>query len=164
MWASKVSRCSCVDIIINMFLKSTEKQLAAPASVLGLGLQLRSQCLIMKFRLDGTELHGRPHSSEPIQLVIFHAQHIKYRFQVLTAASMKMAVCWDVVPCGLVEFYRRFRGVARSIIALIMESASTSETSLNFYQTTRHNIPEDSHLHTRSCENLKSVFNVLCIN
>jgi hypothetical protein len=34
----------------------------------------------------------------------------------------------------------------RAIIALMMEAASTSETSVNFYQTTRRNIPEDSHL------------------
>jgi hypothetical protein len=34
------------------------------------------------------------------------------------------------------------------IIALKMEAASTSETSVNFYQTTRRNNPEDSHLHT----------------
>jgi hypothetical protein len=32
------------------------------------------------------------------------------RFKVLTAACMKMAVFWDVAPCGLVEVYRRFRG------------------------------------------------------
>jgi hypothetical protein len=32
-------------------------------------------------------------------------------------------------------------------IALIMEAASTSETSANFYQTTRRNNPEDSRLH-----------------
>jgi hypothetical protein len=31
-------------------------------------------------------------------------------------------------------------------IALMMEAASTSETSVNFYQTTRRNNPEDSHL------------------
>jgi hypothetical protein len=35
-----------------------------------------------------------------------------------------------------------------SIIALMMEEASTSETSLDFYQTTRCNIPEDSQLHS----------------
>jgi hypothetical protein len=29
--------------------------------------------------------------------------------QVLTAASMKMAVFWDVAPCGLVEIDRSFR-------------------------------------------------------
>jgi hypothetical protein len=28
---------------------------------------------------------------------------------------------------------------------LMMEAGSTSETSVNFYQTTRRNIPEDSH-------------------
>jgi hypothetical protein len=28
-------------------------------------------------------------------------------FQVLTTASMKMTVFWDVVPCSLVEVYRR---------------------------------------------------------
>jgi hypothetical protein len=38
----------------------------------------------------------------------------------------------------------------------MMEAASTSETSVNFYETTRRNNPEDSHLHTRCCENLKS--------
>jgi hypothetical protein len=30
------------------------------------------------------------------------------RFQVFTAASMKMTVFWDVAPCSLVEVYRRF--------------------------------------------------------
>jgi hypothetical protein len=34
-------------------------------------------------------------------------------------------------------------------IALMMEAASTSETSVNIYQTTRRNNPEDSHLHDR---------------
>jgi hypothetical protein len=37
----------------------------------------------------------------------------------------------------------------------MMEAVSTSKMSLNFYQTTRRNIPEDSHLHTRRRENLK---------
>jgi hypothetical protein len=32
---------------------------------------------------------------------------------------------------------------AHIIIALMMAAESTSEMSLNFYQTTRHNIPED---------------------
>jgi hypothetical protein len=38
----------------------------------------------------------------------------------------------------------------------MMEAASTSETSVNFYRATRRNNPEDSHLHTRRRENLKS--------
>jgi hypothetical protein len=32
------------------------------------------------------------------------------------------------------------------VIALMMEAASTSEMLVNFYHTTRRNIPEDSHL------------------
>jgi hypothetical protein len=31
-------------------------------------------------------------------------------------------------------------------IALMMEAVSTSETSVNFYQITQRNNPEDSHL------------------
>jgi hypothetical protein len=57
---------------------------------------------------------------------------------------MKMAVIWAIAPCSLLEVYRRFRG--HLLIALMMEAASTSETSVNFYQTIRRNNPEDSHL------------------
>jgi hypothetical protein len=42
------------------------------------------------------------------------------------------------------------------MIALMMEAANTSETSVNFYQTFRRNNPEDSHLNNRCRENLKS--------
>jgi hypothetical protein len=38
----------------------------------------------------------------------------------------------------------------------MMVAASASETSVNFYQTTQRNIPEDSHLRTHRRENLKS--------
>jgi hypothetical protein len=49
---------------------------------------------------------------------------IKYvRFQILTAASMKMAAFWVVATCSLV----------------------------NFYQTTRRNNPEDSYLQDKMC-------------
>jgi hypothetical protein len=37
----------------------------------------------------------------------------------------------------------------------MMEAASTFETPINFYQTTRRYNPEDSHLHTRRRENLR---------
>jgi hypothetical protein len=46
---------------------------------------------------------------------------------------MKMAVFWIVTPC--------------SLVALMMEAASTYETLVNFYQTTRRYNPEDNHLH-----------------
>jgi hypothetical protein len=42
------------------------------------------------------------------------------------------------------------------VITLMIEAASTFEMSVNFYQTTWRYHPEDSHLHTRCCENLKS--------
>jgi hypothetical protein len=48
------------------------------------------------------------------------------------------------------------RRVVRSVIALMMEAARTSETSVNFYQTTRRCNPEDSHLRTHRRENFKS--------
>jgi hypothetical protein len=60
-------------------------------------------------------------------------------FEVLTAVSTKMAVFWVVVPFSLVKVYQRF-------IALMMEAARTSETLVNFYQTTQLYKPEDSHL------------------
>jgi hypothetical protein len=51
--------------------------------------------------------------------------HFLVGFEVRTAESMKMAVFW---------------------IALLMEAATTSESSVNFNQTTRHYNPEDSHI------------------
>jgi hypothetical protein len=55
--------------------------------------------------------------------------------------NIKMAVFWDVAPCGLAEVYWHF---------------STSETWINCYQVTWHNISEDIYLHNHHCENLKS--------
>jgi hypothetical protein len=51
-----------------------------------------------------------------------------------------------------VEVYLRLQVLAASIIS----TAGTSETSINLYQTTWRKNPEDSHLHTRRRENLKS--------
>jgi hypothetical protein len=42
-----------------------------------------------------------------------------------------------------------------------MEAARTSETLVNFYQTTRCYNPEDSNLHTHRRENLKSYFGIV---
>jgi hypothetical protein len=83
------------------------------------------------------------------------------RFQVLTVASMKCRVFWDVVPCSD-EVDWRFRGVyclASSrpwLITLMMEVVCTSETSVSSNMTTRRYIPEDSELHTKCwLENVK---------
>jgi hypothetical protein len=45
---------------------------------------------------------------------------------------------------------------AVSITALMMEAARTSETLVDIQLRTRQYIPEDSELHTRRRENLKS--------
>jgi hypothetical protein len=58
-------------------------------------------------------------------------------FEVLTAASMKMAVSW--------------------VVALMMEAARTSETSANFYQTTRRNNPEYCYLLPNFCFELLDI-------
>jgi hypothetical protein len=50
-----------------------------------------------------------------------------------------------------------------AVIALMMEAARTSETLVNFYQTTRRYNPEDSHLRTHHRENLKS-YNKVCLS
>jgi hypothetical protein len=44
----------------------------------------------------------------------------------------------------------------------LMEAVSITETSASFYESTRRNIPEDSHLHTRSRKNLKSHIHAAC--
>jgi hypothetical protein len=46
--------------------------------------------------------------------------------------------------------------IIRATSPLMIETAGTSETSVNLYQTARRNNPVDSHLHTRRRENLKS--------
>jgi hypothetical protein len=56
--------------------------------------------------------------------------------------------------------------LAASIIALMMEAASTCEKSVNLYQTTRCNNPQASHLQkeekyvkTNKCSNVKIELN-----
>jgi hypothetical protein len=47
------------------------------------------------------------------------------RFQVLKAASMKMAVFWVVEPCSLVEVYRCFRDASTRLYG-----ATTQKTAI----------------------------------
>jgi hypothetical protein len=76
------------------------------------------------------------------------------RFQVLTAASMQMAVFRFVALCSLVEVYRRFRDAC-------CFHQQGDEMSANFYQTTRRNNPEDSHLHMNMFFPYYSAFNLI---
>jgi hypothetical protein len=87
--------------------------------------------------VDGGDMASQPRKPQST---------IYVRFQVLTATSMKMAVFWVVVPCSLVDITENSEVFALSIIiTLIMEAVSTSEASVNFYHTTWHNNPGDSH-------------------
>jgi hypothetical protein len=51
-----------------------------------------------------------------------------------------------------------FAAAVIGVIALMMEATNTSENSVNFYQNARRYNPEESHLHTRRRENLKSYY------
>jgi hypothetical protein len=50
--------------------------------------------------------------------------------------------------------WQKFTGASEVLAP--SKAGSISETSVNFYQTTRRNIPEDSHLRTHRRGNLKS--------
>jgi hypothetical protein len=92
---------------------------------------------------------------------------------------MMMMFFWVMAPCRLVgrcqHFGETYVSIFRAevamlvsggiyiITALMMKALSTFETSVNFYQTTRRNILEGSHLHTRRCENLKSYLQNSCL-
>jgi hypothetical protein len=65
------------------------------------------------------------------------------KFEKNKSKDFEMTVCRDVAPCSPVEVYQSFRRDC-CLIGLMMEAASTSETSVNFYQNTRCNIPEDN--------------------
>jgi hypothetical protein len=69
------------------------------------------------------------------------------RFVFLTVSSIKMAVFWVVAACNLLDVSEV---IAVSIIRAMTEAASTSKTSASFYQATRRNSPEDSHVDIRA--------------
>jgi hypothetical protein len=71
------------------------------------------------------------------------------RYQVLTAASMKMIVFWDIAPCSPVVADHISEVRTASIFrAMMMEAVRKSETSVYYNETIRRNIPEDYHLYT----------------
>jgi hypothetical protein len=72
---------------------------------------------------------------------------------------MNIAVFWDVAPCR----QQKFTDVSEVHHPGFLTMKVVTKSSVNFYQTTRRNIPEDNHLHTRRRENLKSQFYcILC--
>jgi hypothetical protein len=73
---------------------------------------------------------------------------INIRFEVVMVTSTKMAECWVVALCNLVEVHWHFRGTCclHYHCVLMMEAASTSEMLITFYQTILCCNPGDSHL------------------
>jgi hypothetical protein len=65
------------------------------------------------------------------------------------AASMKMAVFWVVMLCGVVEVYQCFR-LLLSPITWVMEAGSAFEMLVKFCQTTWYYNPEGNHLHMKT--------------
>jgi hypothetical protein len=79
--------------------------------------------------------------------------HVKCRFSILpniAVAIFRVNVYWRHYIEQAVDDKRELYSevLAASIIALMMEAASISKTSVNLCQATRRNNPEDSHLHT----------------
>jgi hypothetical protein len=78
------------------------------------------------------------------------------RFEVLTAASLKMTVFSDIAPGSLVAVDRRFRGAyclhdQGSDHCPDDGSSKLVETSVNFYVTVWCNALDDCLLHIEKC-------------
>jgi hypothetical protein len=64
--------------------------------------------------------------------------------------------CWYLTtsPHGIIT--QKTNSGMKMAVTLMMEAARTSETLVNFYQTTWRYNPEDSHLHTHHHKSLRS--------
>jgi hypothetical protein len=73
-----------------------------------------------------------------------------------------LPICWRWQPSGTLRRIgsQKLTDVSEvrtaSIIRVMMEAVSTSEMSVNFYQTTRRSVPEGCHLYTHRRDNVKS--------
>jgi hypothetical protein len=105
-----------------------------------------------------------------------------FRWNEESQVALKSTIFWDMTPCSLLSFNRRFGGTYRlhpetqwttrryipedgnisSIFRMEMEAICSSETSVETQRTTRRHIPEDGTLHNHRCENLKS-YKLLCL-
>jgi hypothetical protein len=71
-------------------------------------------------------------------------------------SKLKMTVFWDIAPCSFVEVGRRFRGAYCFNRRPDCGGSKDLWNVGKLYENTWWYIPNDSHLHTRRCENLKS--------
>jgi hypothetical protein len=56
---------------------------------------------------------------------------VHFTLSLLQVRNMAIVAFWDVAPC-----------------ILVMQAASTPETSVDFYETTWRNVPEGNYLHS----------------
>jgi hypothetical protein len=75
----------------------------------------------------------------------------------LPPPSFRLSLLWKLV---FIQVGFKFLTAVSTNIALMMEAARTSETLVNFYQTTRRYNPEDSHLRTYAAQ----CFRVNCLH
>jgi hypothetical protein len=108
-------------------------------------------------KLANTHIHAYAHIYVCIYThayIIFSTKFKKVRFQVLKAANMKVIDC--LLGCCIV-----FSRTNRSQLACQHDgkAVSTSETSVNFYETVQSNVIEGGDLQTRDvlfafCQNV----------
>jgi hypothetical protein len=155
VWESGDEKCH-VSALFSTPRGSKRKESKRMSSVLKMETMFFSETLVPSSKR--TRRHN-PEQHRYLMEFISRVRTVIYclmRFQVLTATGMNMAVFWDVAPCTLVEISRVSEELkasiigrwCREVIALVMAADNTFETPANFYQTRRHNIPEDSHLYT----------------
>jgi hypothetical protein len=90
--------------------------------------------------------------SQPIpstSLTIHHSKIILPLWRWQLSGILRRVVSWKLTDVSEM----RTDPIIRT---MTIETVSTSETSINFYETTQRNIREGCHLHTRLRENLKS--------
>jgi hypothetical protein len=87
--------------------------------------------------LDLLGLPAHPRPADACSVFTSLSYSVPYCFMVYLQASFLPAVTALTVVFG----------TSLSLVTPMMEAVNTSEKSVNFYQTTRHNILEDSPLH-----------------
>jgi hypothetical protein len=86
--------------------------------------------------------------SLPLDTKPGHLNFIYIFSTYLFKLRMKFRAFWAILPYSQTD--------ADRLIALMMEATRICETSVDICLTIRQNIPEDSELHTRRSENMKS--------